>query len=65
MKKKNDWILDSNALIITLIQKASDHGRVRITRRALTPVRKTAHGPGPVGSAECFLIQSDNLNDTI
>ena len=34
------------------MQKAKDHGRVMITRRALTPVRKTAQGPGLVGSAE-------------
>jgi len=33
------------------MQKAKDQGKVRMTRRALTPVRKTAQGPGPVGSA--------------
>ena len=39
-------------LVFTLIQKAKDHGSVMMTKRALTPVRKTAQGPGLVGSAK-------------
>ena len=45
---------DNNSLlnhILTLIQSASDSGRVSRMRRMLTPVNSNEQGPGPVGSA--------------
>ena len=36
---------------LTLIQSASDSGRVSRMRRMLTPVSSNEQGPGPVGSA--------------
>ena len=40
---------------LTLMQKRRENGSVTSKRRALIPVSKRAHGPGPVGSAatEC------------
>ena len=40
-----------DSIIPTLIQSASDSGRVSRMSRMLTPVNNNEHGPGPVGSA--------------
>ena len=36
-----------------MTQAIKERGRVRRMRMALMPVRISAHGPGPVGSAGC------------
>ena len=35
----------------TLMQKTRDQGIVKMTKRALRPVKNLVQGPGPVGSA--------------
>ena len=37
--------------MLTLIQNRREKGRVTKRMRALRPVRRRAHGPGPAGSA--------------
>jgi hypothetical protein len=38
--------------MLTLIQNKREKGRVTRRRRALRPVSRRAHGPGPLGSAK-------------
>ena len=40
----------------TFMQKTSERGRVMITKKALNTVSISAHGPGPVGSAERHVL---------
>lgn len=48
----NDKCVTAGDANDTLMQKASDQGRVTMTMRALRPVNTRVQGPGPVGSAE-------------